>query len=531
MLKFKKMKKLIYSFCTLLLTFLAGCEDFVDVDPIGPVKSSYFTEADHFDKALIGAYDMLQSSFWNVQLATIASPDINAGGDPVNYDQPTLQDVDKMIHTQSTYVQIRDVWQNMYAGLNRTNFLLESKNALDFDGKDNILGQAYFLRAYYTFELAKFFGDIPLAVDTSSEPHRILDKQILFGDQFSVNRVGSQSLVFSLIEEDLKEAITLLPETQAEVWKASRYAAHSLLGKVLLFNKKFEESASQFQIVIESDKFELLNGSEFNNIWEESSENGPESIFEIQYTSVEGASWDCIICSEGTYMPMFNNPRDPYAGTKFIAGWGFNLPITPLYEAYKDGDSRRDLTIFDLRDDTTRTKSREDLGFFTKKYIVHEDNDLDREGSDPLNFNNNYRAIRYADVLLMAAEAYAETGNSQKAEEYLNKVRSRAFGNNDNNYLSSEGSLIDMIFNERRLELAAEGHYFFDLVRSERAKDAFDAYNDWINSVNPKWTDGSKEIDFLTIDFKVGKNEIFPIPLVELELANAVTRWGQNPGY
>jgi hypothetical protein len=230
-------------------------------------------------------------------------------------------------------------------------------------------------------------------------------------------------------------------------------------------------------------------------------------------------------------MPKFNNPRDPYEGTKFIAGWGFNLPITPLYEAYKDGDSRRDLTIFDLRDDTTRTKSREDLGFFTKKYIVHEDNDLDREGSDPLNFNNNYRAIRYADVLLMAAEAYAETGNSQKAEEYLNKVRSRAFGNNDNNYLSSEGSLIDMIFNERRLELAAEGHYFFDLVRSERAKDAFDAYNDWINSVNPKWTDGSKEIDFLTIDFKVGKNEIFPIPLVELELANAVTRWGQNPGY
>ena len=186
----------------------------------------------------------MQSTFWNVQLATIASPDINAGGDAANYDQPTLQDVDKMIHNQSTDVQIRDVWQNMYAGINRTNFLLESKNKLEFEGKDNILGQAYFLRAYFVFELAKFFGDVPLFVDKNVEPNRIQDKQVLFGDQFLINRVGSVSKVFDLIEEDLKESISLLPDSQLDNWRVSKMAAYALLGKVMLFNKNYEESRS-----------------------------------------------------------------------------------------------------------------------------------------------------------------------------------------------------------------------------------------------------------------------------------------------
>jgi len=526
------MKKSIISGIITLFIFTVGCKDFIEVEPLGPVADTFFSQAEDYDDALIGAYDILQSTFWNVQLATIASPDINAGGDAANYDQPTLQDVDKMIHNQSTDVQIRDVWQNMYAGINRTNFLLESKNKLEFEGKDNILGQAYFLRAYFVFELAKFFGDVPLFVDKNVEPNRIQDKQVLFGDQFLINRVGSVSKVFDLIEEDLKESISLLPDSQLDNWRVSKMAAYALLGKVMLFNKNYEESAVQLQTVIDSNDFRLLeHGSEFNNMWEVSSENGVESIFEIQYTSVEGADWGCITCSEGTYMPKFNNPRDPFSDTKYIAGWGFSLPVTPLYEAFKTGDSRRDITIFDLRTDTSRSKGREDLGFFTKKYIAHKDNDLDRTGADPLNFNNNYRSIRYADVLLMAAEAYEKTGNTSKAETFLNLVRARAFGDESHNYSAAEGSLNDMIFQERRLELAAEGHYFFDLVRTGRVKAAFDAYNAWIASSNPKWTIGEKEMDFLPINFETDKNEIFPIPLVELELANATDRWKQNPGY
>ena len=121
----------------------------------------------------------------------------------------------------------------------------------------------------------------------------------------------------------------------------------------------------------------------------------------------------------------------------------------------------------------------------------------------------------------MAAEANARTNNESIAVDYLNQVRARAFGDNSQDYSSSEGSLIDTILEERRLELASEGHYFFDLVRTGKAKAAFDAYNSWALGET-----GRPEIDYTT-----DKNEFLPIPIVELELANAIDRWGQNEGY
>jgi hypothetical protein len=534
------MKKLFTLGIAFIFVLTTACDDFIEVEPKGPVAETYFNSAEDYDKALIGAYDLLQATFWGVQTAVIASPDIIAGGDPLNYDQPTLQDVDKMKHTQSTYVQIRDIWQLAYAGMNRANYLLEFKDKMDFDGKDNIIGQAYFLRAYYAFELAKFFGDIPLLVDTGVSPNRIVNKRVQFGDQFEVDRAsgttgtsGTPEAAYALIAEDLKEAIAMLPATQSRTGAATKGAAQALLGKVYLYHATYDsdmyaEAAAKFDDVIKSNQYRLLShGAEFNGIWETSAENGPESVFEVQYTSVEGAGWDCIICSEGTYMPKFNNPRDfADPNSKYSAGWGFSLPTPMLYDAFKAGDSRRDLTIFDVRSlsggGSDYNESREHTGFYTKKYLVHSDNDADRNGSDPLNFDNNYRSIRYADVLLMAAEAEAKAtgGDTNAAIDYLNQVRARAFGDNSQDYTASEGDLADAILNERRLELAAEGHYFFDLVRTGKAKAAFDVYNAWA----PAGAD-------FQIQYENDKNEFLPIPLVELELANALDRWGQNQGY
>lgn len=530
------MKKIFTLGIAFIFVLTTACDDFIEVEPKGPVAETYFNSAEDYDKALIGAYDLLQATFWGVQTAVIASPDIIAGGDRLNYDQPTLQDVDKMKHTQSTYVQIRDIWQLAYAGMNRANYLLEFKDKMDFDGKDNIIGQAYFLRAYYAFELAKFFGDIPLLVDTGVTPNRIVNKRVQFGDQFEVDRAsgttgtsGTPEAAYALIAEDLKEAIAMLPATQSRTGAATKAAAQALLGKVYLYHATYDsdmyaEAAAQFDDVIKSNQYRLLaHGAEFNGIWEASAENGPESVFEVQYTSVEGAGWDCIVCSEGTYMPKFNNPRSPYENPKYTAGWGFSLPTPMFYNAYKDGDSRRDLTILDVRTDTTRDVSREDTGFFTKKYLVNADNEANRNGSDPLNYDNNYRSIRYADVLLMAAEAEAKAtgGDTNAAIGYLNQVRARAFGDNSQDYTAAEGSLSDAILNERRLELAAEGHYFFDLVRTGTVKAAFDAYNAW----------AAGDADRPSIEYENDKNEFLPIPLVELELANALDRWGQNQGY
>ena len=491
------------------LVFFTACDDYIEVEPIGPDADNYFNNEQEYESALIGAYDMLQSSFWNVLLGVAASDDYAAGGDSFNYDQPTIQNVNQMIHTPSDNNQLRDIWNLMYAGLNRANYLLEFKDKTDFSGREQIIAQAYFLRAYYAFELAKHFGDIPLKVETRGGVNRIVDQRIIIGEQYDINRVGSISAVYSLIEEDLKEAISNLPVVQSDVYKVTKGAAQALLGKVYLYHgtfddDKFADAASAFSDVIGSSQYSLKTGDDYLNLFETSAENGSESVFEIQYTGVEPAGWNCIICSEGSYFPKFCGPRSPYDNSEFVTGWGFCLPSQELYDLYDEDDARRDVTIYDLRDQQdSYSQGRDDTGLFNKKYIPRKADD--RAGSDPLNFANNYRSIRYADVLLMAAEADVQSGGAN-AETYLNEVRARAYGDSSHDFSATEGDLLDAIYLERRKELAGEGHRFFDLVRTGQAAAAIPG-------------------------FTANKNEVFPIPLIELELANAVERWGQNQGY
>ena len=503
------MKKIFKTVMVFSLVFFTACDDYIEVEPIGPDADNYFNNEQEYESALIGAYDILQSSFWNVLLGVAASDDYAAGGDSFNYDQPTIQNVNQMIHTPSDNNQLRDIWNLMYAGLNRANYLLEFKDKTDFSGREQIIAQAYFLRAYYAFELAKHFGDIPLKVETRGGVNRIVDQRIIIGEQYDINRVGSISAVYSLIEEDLKEAIPNLPVVQSDVYKVTKGAAQALLGKVYLYHgtfddDKFADAASAFSDVIGSSQYSLKTGDDYLNLFETSAENGSESVFEIQYTGVEPAGWNCIICSEGSYFPKFCGPRSPYDNSEFVTGWGFCLPSQELYDLYDEDDARRDVTIYDLRDQQdSYSQGRDDTGLFNKKYIPRKADD--RAGSDPLNFANNYRSIRYADVLLMAAEADAQSEGAN-AETYLNQVRARAYGDNSHDYTAAEGDILEAIYSERRKELAGEGHRFFDLVRTGQAAAAIPG-------------------------FTANKNEVFPIPLVELELANAVGRWGQNQGY
>ena len=513
-------------FLTMVLgAMFVSCNSFIDdLEPIAQDSDSYFNSEEDYDKALIGAYDMLQSTYLNILSIVGASDDIVLGGDPFTYDQPTLQRIDKMGHTPADNNQLRDIWRFMYAAMGRANYILEFKDKTDFDGKDEVIAQAYFLRAYFAFELAKFFGDIPLSVEERDGVLRIKNKRIRIGEQYDVNRVGSIDKVYALIEEDLKEAIALgLPTftTDASLkYKITETAAQALLGKVYLYhgtfdNSKFSAALTQLNSVINSGFYSLPS----TNVFLKSGENGPGSVFEVQYTSVEGAGWGCIQCSEGNYLPQNNAPRD-YTGPVYKFGWGFSLPTQQLYDAYADGDQRRDITILEPAL-TAYSLSRENTGYFSKKYLPTQENEDTRAGSDPLNYDNNYRSIRYSDVLLMAAEAAAQSGGANSIS-YLNQVRNRAFGNNSHDYpYNGESDLVVAIANERRLELAGEGHRFFDLVRTGKAKIAFDSYN----STRPNPTSETK------INFTENKNEVFPIPLVELELANAVGTWGQNQGY
>jgi hypothetical protein len=516
----------IFILSFVLAFMFVSCNSFIDdLEPIAQDSDDYFNSPEDYEKALIGAYDMLQSTYLNILTIVGASDDIILGGDPNTYDQPTLQRVDKMDVTPADNNQLRDIWRFMYAAMGRANYILEFQNKTEFDGKDEIIAQAYFLRAYYAFELVKFFGDIPLSVEERNGVARITDKRIRIGEQYDVNRVGSIAKAYALIEEDLKEAIALgLPTftTDASLkYKITETAAQALLGKVYLYHGKFDTSKfsdalTQLNLVINSGFYSL---PPLSNLFEKSGENGPGSIFEVQYTSVEGAGWDCIQCSEGNYLPQNNAPRD-YTGPVYKSGWGFSLPTQQLYDAYASGDQRRDITILNPKS-TQYSPSRENTGYFSKKYLPTQENQDNRNGSDPLNFDNNYRSIRYSDVLLMAAEAAAQSSGANGIS-YLNQVRNRAFGNNSHDYpYNGESDLLDAIAKERRLELAGEGHRFFDLVRTGQAKVAFDNYN----ATRPDQTTET------AVTFEENKNEIFPIPLVELELANALTTWGQNPGY
>lgn len=518
--KYKKYGKTL-ALCFVLSGLLVGCDDFTELEPQAEISDNFFNKEEDYEKALIGAYDMLQSTYVNVLTITGASDDLILGGDPNNFDQPTLQRIDKMDHTPADNNQLRDVWKFMYAAMGRANYILEFQSKTDFTGKDEIIAQAYFLRAYFTFQLAKWFGDIPLVVTQKNGVNRIQDKRVRIGEQYSVNRVGSITQVYSLIEEDLKEAIPNLPITQDEKYKITKGAAQALLGKVYLYhgtfdNTKFSDAAIQLKNVIDSGVYSLAS---LSTLFEKSGENGVESVFEVQYTSVEGAGWDCIQCSEGNYLPQNNAPRN-FTDSKYKAGWGFSLPTQQLYDLYVTGDARKAITILEPASGTYE-ESRENTGYFSKKYLPTLVNESTRTGSDPLNYDNNYRAIRYADVLLMAAESEVQSsGSTTDAISYLNEVRARAFGDNSHDYpYNGEADLLEAIYQERRLELAGEGHRFFDIVRTGKAKAAFDEYN------------LTKGASYGEITFDINKNEVFPIPLVELELANATTRWGQNPGY
>jgi hypothetical protein len=331
----------------------------------------------------------------------------------------------------------------------------------------------------------------------------------LAGDEFAMERVADIPTAYELIAEDLKDAIPNLPAKQTLPYKATKGAAQALLGKLYLYhatydNSKFTAAATELNKVIADGQYSLTTGDDFVSMFEIGGENGTESVFEIQYSSVMAASWSNINGSNGNYFPKFNGPRSPYDDPVFDAGWGFCLPKVALYELFDAADARRDLTFYDLRDDQDRYgQGREDSGLFNKKYMPRAE--PKRSGSDPLNYDNNIRAIRYADVLLMAAEAEAQSGGTN-AEDYLNQVRARAYGDNSKDYQASEGTLLEAIYTERRKELAGEGHRFFDLVRTKKAAATIEGFTE-------------------------NKNEIFPIPLIELKLVLAEERWGQNQGY
>lgn len=482
----------IYSVCATLL--FSGCRDFLDLEPeYTQDAENYFENPEDFERALTGAYDLLQGSFLSVWIGEIASDNSIAGGESVT-DTEGLHEIDEMRH-DAVNEELRNIFRWNYAGITRANYILENQDNIDFDGKTLILAQARFLRAYYYFELTKFFGDVPLIVD-----------QRLGIDEVNELDRTPRAEVYAQIEADLQFAADNLDWVNPVKGRITKGAALSLLGKAQLYQNKYNEAAINLDQVIQSGQYALI--SNYNELFSVANEGHSETVFDVEYSGLEGGSYGCLICLEGNAAPGFHGIRQ-YDGPVYGDGNSYNLPTQDLYDFFNPADPRRDASILDIDAFIAAQPNAEDItyaigggghtGYYNNKYIKRQgeiglpDNDL----TSPV----NYRVIRFADVLLMAAEAHAQSGNEGQAISYVNQVRSRV---GMPSIASSGASLIEDIYNERRLELSGEGHRFFDLVRTGRA---------------------AAEID----GFITGKHELFPIPRVEIDLAGG--NWLQNPNY
>ena len=472
-----------------------SCSDeFVKISPEYSIDSeNYFNSEDDYYNALVAAYDLLQATYVNVIMGEFASDNTLCGGENPT-DVIGWQQVDDMIHTP-TNANLKDIWNWMFAGLQRTNYFMEFRDKTDFDGKEEMIGEIRFLRAYYLFELVKWFGPIPLKVD----------ERFFLGDEASIPR-SPVTEVYAQIESDLKLAADVLPELPRETGRATKGAAQALLGKAYLFQEKFDEAASVLEEVIQSGIYTLADN--YNSIFEHEGENGPGSVFEVQYTDVEGAGFGCLQCSEGNVAVGFSGVRG-YDGPLFSPGFSFNVPVQEAVDEFEPGDLRKDVTILDIvawADSTGAeyTEGNEHTGYFNRKYLPRKRSE-DAQNDLNLTNPNNYRAIRYSDVLLMAAEANNRGGISDmKAQEYVSMLRRRAFGDIYHDVTLTGAALTQAIYHERRVELMGEGHRFFDLVRTGRAADEIDG-------------------------FVAGKHELFPVPQEEIEFSNG--NWEQNPNY
>jgi starch-binding outer membrane protein, SusD/RagB family len=476
--------------CTFLIT---SCEDYVDVEPLQTLDAeNFFKSKSDYDRALIGGYDLLQTSYLTLWLGEIASDNSIAGGESVT-DSEGLHQIDNMTHGGQNS-ELRSLWRFMYSGITRVNYLFENKSKLEFEGKEELYGEAHFLRAYYYSELVKVFGDIPLIID-----HRLASS-----DAATTERTPA-SEVYAQVETDLLAAISVLDWNPSETGRITKGAALALLGKVYLYQNKFSEAAGALDQVINEGPYDLF--ADFNTLFLLANEDSEESVFDIQYVGSEGGGYGCFVCLEGFVAVGFHGIRG-YEGPTYGDGNSYNLPTQDLVDAFGN-DPRLDASVLDIEalkntdlgNIKYTTGAGGHTGYYNNKYIKRK-NELgppDDDLTSPL----NHHVIRFADVLLMAAEAHNRKASpdDEQARVYLNRVRDRV----DLGPVALSGSaLTEAIWNERRLELAGEGQRFFDLVRTGKA---------------------AQEIE----GFIVGTHEVFPIPQDEIDLTGA--GWEQNNGY
>ncbi len=501
--------KLIKIYCLLALaafiTLLSCSKSFVDITPRGQFLSeNYYANKDQAFAALVATYDIMRKNsggFENMLALMNAGSDDHfaGGGGPTDGNQ--LQVFSNYTMTPQSIAG--SYWSDHYQGVFRANVLLAKLPGVPMDEslRTRFAAEAKALRALYYFNLVRLFKNVPLFTEplTTSEIYNVTQ--------------ATPDAVYAQIEKDLTEAMAILPVSlpSAELGRLTKGAAKALLGKVYLYENKKTEAAAQLAEVngptpgtTSSYGYKLLTS--FSDLWIPSNKFNTESILEVAHTNLGRSTWGNWGSStdEGNTFAQMVGPRSYQKKTVnapdiYPAGWSFSVITQSLYDALKT-DPRFNATIFDA--DALKTAGQIDYtagyqntGYFLKKFLPNASDVTSLGGNTELNFLQDTYIIRLADTYLMEAEALGGTG--ARAQALLDAVRARAG-------LTPVTVSLQAIKDERRKELAGEGHRWFDLVR---------------------WGDAATVL--ASRGFVAGKHEVFPIPARELQGTKLV----QNPGY
>jgi len=488
----------------MLFTSLSCKKSFVDIEPKGQFLSdNYYADKDQAFAALVATYDIMRKNsggFENMLALINAGSDDHfaGGGGPTDGNQ--LQVFSNYTLTPNSMAG--SYWNDYYQGIFRANVLLAKLPGVPMDDnlKQRFAAEGKALRAYYYFNLVRMFKNVPLLLEPLTATNI-----------YDVTQAKPEE-VYAQVEKDLNEAIGVLPMTlpASELGRFSKGAAKALLGKVYLYEKKNAEAAAQFAEIngtpgqTSTYGYKLLNN--FSDLWVASNKFNTESILEETHTNLGRSTWGNWGSSsdEGNTFAQMVGPRSyqkkvATAPDIYPAGWSFSVITQSLYDFLKD-DPRFNATVFDAAalkaaNQIDYTAGYMNTGYFLRKFLPRATDVTTLGGNTELNFQQDTYIIRLADTYLMEAEALGGTG--ARAQALLDAVRARVG-------LPSIPVSMQAIKNERRAELAGEGHRWFDLVR---------------------WGDAATVLSGR--GFVAGKNEIFPIPSRELQGTKLI----QNPGY
>ncbi|MBX2946155.1 MAG: RagB/SusD family nutrient uptake outer membrane protein [Cyclobacteriaceae bacterium] len=492
-----KSRKLLFV-CLVLALVPMSCEDFLEKPPQGNLTQTNFpTTAQDALLATNAVYNTIRESNFNSGLfpiLDIMSDDTNKGSNPDDASA-TIGPFDRFEHIKTEGAILR-WWNTLYKAVRRANVVIEKVPLITMNEtlRNRYVAEARFLRAFFYFDLVRAWGGVPklVTVDPVVLPRSSVDE------------------IYELIIDDLLFAVSNLPEKSeytsvSDLGRATKGAAKSLLAKVYLFRGNFPAAATYALEVINSGEYNLE--PDFEDANSVSGEHGIESVFEVAAFGAEGLANGGN--QYGNVQGVRGNPN---------RGWGFNRPTKNLRDDFEPGDPRLQATVIFLGEVLDGVTILGDAATPDVSVDSHGQEEIECYNQKvwtpgvtvPPSFGHNRRFIRFADVLLIAAEALNENNNAAQALIHLNRVRQRARHGNPallpDVTETNKDLLRNIILHERRVELALEGHRFWDLVRTNKAATV----------LGP-------------LGFVAGKHELLPIPQTEIDLTqNALT---QNPGW